>query len=125
MPRLDVTDIILDPDFLTSDLMCVRTTEVINSGGVSVLNEVSSQFAGVVTSDEGDLLDRIEGASRSRGSIMVHTKFKLRESMTGFAADIVVWAGARYTVTRINNYSTYGRGFVAATCDLLPLTETQ
>jgi hypothetical protein len=36
-------------------------------------------------------------------------------------ADLVVWKGARYTVVNVDDYSHFGAGFVAATCDLIPV----
>lgn len=36
-------------------------------------------------------------------------------------ADIATWQGRDYTAANVNDYSHFGRGFVAASCDLLPL----
>ena len=36
-------------------------------------------------------------------------------------ADVVTWQGRDYTVANVNDYSHFGSGFVAVSCDLLPL----
>ena len=122
MPSFDVSDILFDPEWMTN-LTCLRSTEAVGPNGVGTTTPTSMPFVGIVTSDKGDILDRLEGASRTRGSILVHSRFVLRESRAGYAADLIVWQGNKYTVSNVNDYSSYGRGFVAATCDLLPLTD--
>ena len=122
MPTLDVTDLVLDPDFATTGLICIRSVEVVGEDGVAVQTPAQTPFTGVVTQGKGAKLDRLDGSSRTEDSILIHTPFVLRVSGVGYAADVVLWNGARYTVSQVNDYSTFGRGFVAATCDLQPLT---
>lgn len=124
MPNLDVSDVLLDPDFFDT-LVCTRNTQTVDDGGIATNSPVDTPFIGVVTSDSGDILERLAEGSRAKGSILVHTKFRLTESSDGLDADIVTWDGNRYTVANVNNYSRYGRGFVAAYCDLMPLSGGQ
>jgi hypothetical protein len=123
VPNLDVTDLLLDPDFATAGLICLRSQEVVGQDGVAVQTPAQQTFTGVVTAGKGAVLDRLDGASRTRDSILIHTTFRLRVSAAGYAADVVIWQGNRYTVSQVNDYSTFGRGFVAATCDLQALTD--
>jgi hypothetical protein len=123
MPSFDVSDILLDPEWMTTNLVCVRSTETVGANGIGVETIKNTTFAGVVTSDQGDVLSRLEGSSRTAGNVLIHTRFVLRESHEGNAADMVIWNGVKYTVSKVNDYSSYGRGFVAATCDLLPMSD--
>ncbi len=122
MPFLDVSDIVLDPDFVTLDLSCARNTQTVGESGLAANAVETIDFSGVVTSDKGDVLERGAAGERVTGSILIHSRCKLQDGGAGFAADIVTWNGRRYTVVKVNNYSTYGRGFYAATCDLIPLS---
>jgi hypothetical protein len=120
MPLLDVSDVLLDPDFFDT-LVCTRNVQTVGDDGMATNTSTDTPFIGVVTSDSGDILTRMETGSRVKGSILVCTKFRLVESAPGIDADIVTWDGSRYTVTTVNNYSRYGAGFVEAYCDLIPV----
>lgn len=122
MPLLDVSDVLLDPDFMDSSLACTRQDQTVNDDGLAVNAETVSPFSGVVTNNTGDILLRRAEGERIAGSITIHTKFRLCDGQDGRSADIVTWLGARYTVTNVANWSTYGAGFVMATCDLIPLS---
>jgi hypothetical protein len=122
MPLLDVSDILMDPDFQDRGLVCERNTSIVSSGGVGSVVAELIPFDAVVTSDKGDVLNRSASGERIVGSIIVHTSLKLIAGTLGFTADIVQWDDRRYTVSDVKNYSRYGHGFVAATCDLLPLS---
>lgn len=121
MPFLDVSEVLSDPDFCTIGMTCTRTSQTVSEAGLGMNVPASIPFNGVVTSDKGAVLARLAAGERIEGSIIIHSRFRLRAGSQGYTADVVTWNGAQYTVTHVNDYSTFGRGFVAATCDLLPL----
>jgi hypothetical protein len=121
MARLDVTDILTDPDFMDAGLVCERSLQVVGNNGVAVNTTKTTKFIGVVTSDSGDILERMPGVERIKGSISIHTKFLLNDGAPGQTADVVRWRGRRYTVSNVNDYSHFGRGFIVANCDLITL----
>jgi hypothetical protein len=121
MANLDVSDILLDPDFMDTGLVCTRSVQTVGENGRTTTSDVNTTFAGVVTSDKGDFLERLAGLERKKGSITIHTIFPLTAGEGDTTADIVTWRGKKYTVSNINDYQHFGRGFVSATCDLLPL----
>ncbi|MBN3822349.1 hypothetical protein G3O00_01795 [Burkholderia sp. Ac-20384] len=122
MALLDVVDVLLDPDFMDMGLVCNRMTQITDAHGRAQNTPTATTFAGVVTSDKGDLLHRNADGSRINGSITIHTPFRLIDGSAGFDADEIVWSGRAYTVVSVNDYSHFGRGFVCATCDLKPLS---
>ncbi|TDV39532.1 hypothetical protein C7405_101651 [Paraburkholderia caballeronis] len=126
MALLDVTDVLLDPDFMNLGLVCNRMTQTVDERGRATNAATGIPFAAVVTSDKGDILHRNADGSRIIGSITLHTPFRLRDGGPDNTADAdeIVWQGATYTVVNVNDYSHFGRGFVCATCDLKPLTGT-
>lgn len=122
MAFLDVSDILLDPDFMDSSLVCERNVQTVGSNGMATNATTNTPFAGVVTSDNGDLLERNPDGERIKGNLTIHTRFQLDDGGAGNTADIVQWQGRRYTVTVVNDWSHFGRGFVVASCDLIPLS---
>ncbi|TJZ75583.1 hypothetical protein [Chitiniphilus eburneus] len=121
MADLDVTEILFDPDFMDTGLVCQRATQVVGDDGMAVNTTSSTPFAGVVTSDAGDVLERIASGERVKGSITIHTVFPLSDGDAGQTADVVTWRGRNYTVTNVNDYLHFGAGFVCATCEPIPL----
>lgn len=120
-PLLDVSDVLLDPDFCDATLVCIRNNESVSQQGRSVITTLELPFVGVVTSERGDVLNRNAVSERIGGTIIVITQFSLREAGENNAADIVVWGGRQYTVVDANNYSTYGAGFMETVCERVPL----
>lgn len=122
MALLDVTDVLLDPDFMDTGLVCNRMTQTVDDHGRATNAVTSTGFAAVVTSDKGDVLHRNADGSRIIGSITLYTSFRLSDGSAGQDADEIVWQGRTYTVANVNDYRHFGRGFVCATCDLKPLS---
>jgi len=121
MPLLDVSSVLDNPMF-KDDLVCTRNTQTVGEDGRAVNNPCQTPFSGVVTSDTGDILTRLAEGSYIKGSIVVHSRFVLIDGLSGMDADIVTWQGRQYTVSSVNDYSRFGRGFVAASCEPLKLS---
>ena len=122
MPFLDCSDVLLDPDFCDRTLVCERITISTDNTGRGVPSTEFKPFSGVVTSDKGELLQRGVVGEHATDNISVITRFKLRDAGPGADADIVQWNGKRYTVTKVNDYSTYGVGFTENICEMIPLS---
>lgn len=122
MARIDVTEVLLDPDFLDDTLVCERQIQTVSKGGVASNDPQSIAFAGVVTAGKGDVLNRLSGGERIEGDILIVTRFKLIAGDDGISADVVLWNNRRYTVRSIADYTNYGRGFVAASCEIQNLS---
>lgn len=122
MPLLDVTDVLLDPDFLDTSPVAQRNAQTVGDDGMAVNTTTEIPFAGVITSLNGSVLQRVAEGSHVTDTITIHTPFKLIAGQAGLDADVVVWSGLHWTVTNVNSYSQYGRGFVAATCTMKELT---
>ncbi len=119
MPLLDVSDILSDPDF--ADEINITRTVVTVEHGRAKKDQTTISAVGVVTSDKGDILDRLPDMRRVAGTILVHTPETLIASDGNRDADIIEWNGAQYTVTDVNDYSRYGAGFTCAKCEPMRL----
>ena len=122
MALLDVSEVLLDPDFMDNGLVCERNTETVNSDGVAVITTEKIPFSGVVTTNEGTRLQREFDLERISGSITIHSIFPLTDGSDGTTADIVQWKNKRYTVTKIDDYGHFGTGFTKAICNIIPVT---
>lgn len=126
--RLDVTDVLRDPAF--KDVIdVIRNTSVVDDHGFNVVTpKTYRNVSAVVTQAGGDVLRRQIAGERIEGNISVYTMFRLTDGRdfanNDLTADIVIYDGNKYTVTSVKDYSRWGQGFVAATCELLPLQPT-
>ena len=121
MASLDVTEILCDPDFM-DQITGTRFSQTVDTHGRSTNTTTPLSFWGVVTSDSGDVLERLATGERIKGNIIIHSMFLLRDgSGQGQTADEVVFLGQTYTVAQVNSYSHFGRGFTAASCDIKPI----
>lgn len=121
MPLLDVSELMYDLDFLERNLTCLRMAQVMGDNGLAVNSPISIPFNGVVTMVRGNDLNRNAVGELITGSILICTRFRLLDGKSGFSADVILRETRQYTVANVLPYSKYGRGFVEATCDLLPL----
>jgi len=121
MALLDVSDVLTDPDFVDGGLVCYRREQIIGTNGMATNTETQFTFSAVVTSASGFELNREPDGEFIKGLITVHTKFALQDGAAGLTADEILWQGKRYTVEKIDNYTHFGRGFIAAVCALKPL----
>jgi len=119
--RLDVSDVLLDPDFMDTDIVCNRTAVIAGGNGRSQESTTSTTFAGVVTTNSGLNMDRRPDGTLIKGAINIHTKFALTQGGTNNKADEIVWQGKTYIVSQVLDNLHYGRGFVKAICELKPL----
>lgn len=124
MALLDVSDILTDPDFVEMNLFCQRNAQSVGQDGIAVNTPTTTKFSGVVTNASGMDLRRTAEGEIIYGSIFIATRFQLTDGTSGFTADIVQRGagGLTYTVRNVAPYTKFGRGFVQAICDLLPLS---
>jgi galactose-6-phosphate isomerase len=122
MPLLNVSSVLDDPAFRDDTLICTRNAQAMAETGLAVNTPTTIPFSGVVTSGGGDKLIRMADGSRISGSITIYTRFPLSAGSPDFDADIVTWQGRQYTVTPVNDWLSYGDGFVSVDCDLIPFS---
>lgn len=119
MPFLDVTDVLLDPDFCDYTLVCTRKTQVLDADGFATNTGQDIPFNGVVTVDRSLEAKRMAAGQSIGGAILVVTQFRLTQGKPGLDADVVTYNGRHYRVTFVDPYTSYGAGFVQAHCELM------
>lgn len=120
MPTLDVTDVLLSPEFLDTSLVAKRSEQTVDEDGFAINVATQTPFGGVVTVDRSLEARRMQAGQVISGAILIVTTYRLTSGNTGLDADIVAYRGRDYRVTFVDPYTAYGAGFVQAHCELLP-----
>lgn len=122
MANLDVSDVLLDPDFVSRGITCHRTSIIDGDNGRPQTTNTDHTFSGVVTTNDGNKMDRTSDGTLIKGAINIHTRFALSSGNAEYQADEITWKGRRYIVSQVLDSLHYGRGFVKAICELKPLS---
>lgn len=114
MADLDVSDLLLDPDF-TEVFKVLRQREVVGTNGRSTATvSALPGIVGVITMASPNDLLRVPDEQHSDKNISVVTKFRLRGPSPGYQPDKIVWQGDTYIVHNVEPYTQFGSGFVQA-----------
>lgn len=125
MPLLDVSDVLFDPDFMDTSLVCHRQVQTVDADNFTKNTPQDIPFSGVVTVDRSLEARRMMEGQNISGAILVVTQFRLTQGQPGtdstprLDADIVTYSGREYRVTFVDHYTRYGAGFVQAHCELV------
>lgn len=123
MPQIDVSELMVDPDFCET-VTVIRQTQSVSDGGLATPGTTTTfSITAVVTAVQGDLVRQPE-AEYAKNDILVHSQAQLRGVTSGNYPDVVVWSGNNYIVKRSNNWSHFGVGFYSAVCTLTDVAET-
>ncbi|BCQ40903.1 hypothetical protein ERHA54_35060 [Erwinia rhapontici] len=120
MPTLDMTDVLLSPEFLDTTLIVTRRQQTVDDDGYAANNETSEGFAGVVTVDRALEYQMLQAGRVISGAIFIATLTQLIAGETERDADIVTYQNRKYFVKGVDPYTAYGAGFVQAHCILIP-----
>jgi hypothetical protein len=119
MADIDVSELILDPDFSDSAIL-VRRAQTVNAFGETVLTNTTTAITAVIQNGFDATLTRVaEGAQLSDGITVYYRGELFAESENGYA-DIIIWRNRQYQVKIVDeNYINYGVGFTRAGCELI------
>ena len=125
MPLLDVTEVLLDPDFVDFSLVCRRQIQTTDDDNFPFNTPQEIPFTGVVTVDRSLEARRMAAGQNINGAILIVTQFRLTQGSKSvndgpnLDADLVTYNGGLYRVTFVDPYTRYGAGFVQAHCELM------
>ena len=125
MPLLDVSEVLLDPDFMDTSLVCHRQVQTVDGDNFAKNTPQDIPFSGVVTVDRSLEARRMAAGQNISGAILIVTQFRLTQGQPGtdssphLDADTVTYDGRDYRVTFVDPYTRYGAGFVQAHCELV------
>lgn len=110
---IDVSEIVLDPDFAEFITVITRTDTVGTNGRTSQIETQVPNVAAVVVPAGPNDLDRLDDSQRQNRIMQVITSYKLQGPRTGKQPDLIVWRGDRYIVATSDPWMQ-GNGFVRA-----------
>jgi len=125
MPLLDVSEVLLDPDFVDFSLVCRRQVQTTDDDNFPINTPQEIPFTGVVTVDRALEARRMAAGQNINGAILIVTQFRLTQGSKNINdgpnldADLVIYNGGLYRVTFVDPYTRYGAGFVQAHCELM------
>ena len=122
MAQIDLSNGPLASVMLCSTFTVLRRVQVVNTLGESTNPNTQSipGVPGVVTSATPDDLARHPEIEMTSKAISITTSFPLRSVFSQssgtnqYLPDIVIWNGSNFVVRAVDDYSTYGPGFINA-----------
>jgi hypothetical protein len=114
-PEIDVSDLLLDPDFVET-IQLLRRAEVIGANGRMTTTNTSHNIIASVQPQTDQPMIRGPDQQNLPQLIAVITKFRLRGISPGFQPDLVLWNDTTFVVNKVYNWSHYGAGFVKGEC---------
>ena len=115
MSRIDVSDLLLDPDFVGPISLISRVPSV-NSFGENILSESTLNAVGSVQPASGKVIQRLPEALRVANVSSFWFRGKIVTAEPGKYSDILVFAGQRYQVQMVFDWTNWGAGWCEGTC---------
>lgn len=116
MALVDVSDLVIDPDF-TNSFVLIKRASAINAYGEMNLIETPSNVFGVIQNINNETLKRFPEAAEFSDGIQVWYKGKLEAEAPNGYCDVVVWQGARFLVKIVTEqFMNWGAGWTSALC---------
>lgn len=115
MSRIDVTDLLSDPDFV-DDITQIKRVPSVNLQGRSKIGEVKIQTVGCVQPASGKTIFRLPEEFRVANVNEFFIKGTITATEKGKYSDILVFKGKRYEVQVVFDWSNWGEGYCEGTC---------
>lgn len=115
MARIDVSELMVDPDFVDTVSIFTRVPTV-NSFGEMTLQESCIQTVGSVQPASGRVIQRLPESLRVANLSSFWIKGKLTATAPGKYTDILVFKGYRYQIQTIFDWSNWGEGYCEGVC---------
>lgn len=115
MARIDVTELLTDPDFV-GPLQLIDRRPRVNSRGENLLEEKTINSIGSVQPASGRALQRLPEALRLANVSSFWFKGTIVASAPGKYSSILVFQGQRYQVQTVLDWTNWGAGWCEGTC---------
>lgn len=115
MGQIDITDLLVDPDFV-SPLTLIHRKSCVNNHGDNELQEIGIGTVGSVQPASGKTLQRLPEAFRVANVMSFWVKGKIVSDGSCAYPDIISYKGSRYAVQVIFDWMNWGAGWCEGTC---------
>lgn len=115
MAQIDITELLVDPDFI-DPISIIHRISTVNNFGENVLVESVATGYGSVQPATGKTIQRLPEGLRVADVSEFYVKGTLVTDGSSLYPDILVFRGLRYQVQTVNDYSNWGAGWCQGTC---------
>ncbi len=115
MAQIDVSDLLLDPDFI-NPLKLIHRTPVVNGHGENQLVETCEDTVGSVQPASGKTIQRLPDALRVGNVSSFWIKAGIVADSSCKYPDLISFRGKRYAVQTVDDWSNWGAGWMRGTC---------
>lgn len=117
---IDVTDLLIDPDFC-DDYTIQRVTQGVDNFGRAAETIIELPGYGSVQPVSNRTLELFPDLERVTGMMQVYTRDTLNAATVTTSPDRIVWQGSTYRVQAMSEWPHSGGGFVVAILSLYDL----
>jgi len=115
MANIDVSELMVDPDFV-DPMVIIRRTPFVDNLGQNQLKEQGFNTYGSIQSISGKTLQRIPEALRVANGMSFFVKGQIIADGTCRYPDILVFNGVRFAVQVVFDWCNWGEGYSEGTC---------
>ena len=115
MARLNVDELLTDPD-LVDPIILVRRTSTVDNLGRNQIAETQIKTIGSVQPAQGKIVSRLPESLRVANIRSFWIKANITASAPGAYSDILIFGGQRFQVQTVMDWSNFGEGYSEGTC---------
>lgn len=115
MAQIDVSELMVDPDFIDK-ITLIHQSSSVNSHGENVIGETSVYTVGSVQPANEKAIKRLPDALQVSDMSSFWVKGVIIATEPGKYTDVLVFRGKRYQIVSIQNWSNFGAGFSEGIC---------
>jgi hypothetical protein len=115
MARIDVSELMNDPDFV-NNFTVVRRVPTINTYGENTLAETQVAAVGSIQSPGKEVANRLPDGVKLSSVKTIYTKTVLNADKASGYVDQIIWEGLRYNVVTVLPWGNFGSGWYE--CDV-------
>lgn len=124
MPTLDVSDVLMSPEFCDYVTVTRRAQTVNSFGEVGVTPTVYPNIPVVITTVPPEELRRGEDEQNEPRSFTIISMFRLQGPTVNNQPDIVTYLGDNYIIDWVEPYTRYGAGMIEARMSSIDHSDT-
>jgi hypothetical protein len=115
MGRIDVSDVLNDPDFV-DPMIIIRRTASVTALGENSLSERKINALGSVQPASGKTLSRLPEELRIENMMSFWTNTLLSADKAGGYPDQIIYKNNRYNIKTVFDWSAWGDGWTEGLC---------
>lgn len=115
MALIDVTELLVDPDFV-DDMSVITRYPLVNSLGENIFKETILESVGSIQAVTGDAVNKIPELMRSENVSSFWFKGEIVTTIDCKYSSIIVFEGKRYQVRHVFDWTNWGQGWCEGLC---------